>query len=762
MRVILFLGGAAALGWQILWSHHLSLALGASARGVALTVATAMAGMTLGAIVGARFLAHRNPSRPVLLYGLLELAIGLAAILPGLAEPGIMRLDTLVHARWPGSATFFTLLALAASIGPACVAMGATVPVMGLVARATGRPLSRLYACNTAGAAAGSLGTAFLLIPLLGLDGSATALVAVHLTLAMVCAMMSRRQDLPDPTLRVDEPESTSGRPASPPDGTGSLRRAAQLVFLSGSAAFLLEVSWFRLVRSGWFSTSDSLAVMLFCFLVALAAGAALAPIWKRRNWPISAAFVGAAVLAVLATPLLSRFDFVDSFQAKGAWRQITRVSAGLAVMVPPVALLGIVLPALLDEWRRPREWSSLYAANTAGCVIGANAAAWWFMEWAGPAATAWIAGGLLTAGAWIGTTSAAWRSISVAGFALVLAPVMWLDRGEAARIRGASRSFAGTIEPVEQRHGPDASIAVVAFDGGRALLIDGFATTAESFRSSDTRFRYMDSIGRIPMLLHPDPRDALVICFGTGQTAHAVRDERPQRLDLVDLNKAVFDLGRHFRSNQGVLDDSRVHRFVMDGRAWLRRGGRHYDVVTLEPMPPFFSGSNALYSTGFYRLVDSRLRPGGLVAQWFPIHLMTAEQAASIAAAFVEVFPDSFLWLDPGSVHASGWLDQGILVGRKSDPAGDAPPPLGASWPGFARQPDPGPRGFSAATARSQIALDPASLRRFAAGAAPVTDDNLLLEYGTSPFRVREGRVEDSIRSIHERIRSARQGSPP
>jgi spermidine synthase len=761
MRLILFLGGAAALGWQILWSHHLGLALGASARGVALTVATAMAGMTLGAIAGARILARRDASRPILLYGWIELAIGLGAILPTLAGPGIMRLDTIVHEHWPGSATVFTLLALAASIGPACIAMGATVPVMGLVARSTGRPLSRLYAFNTAGAAAGSLGTAFLLIPVLGLGGSALALATIHLLLALVCAVISRRQKTPGTPSPVDSPASVPDNTA-PPQGMKSLSRACLLVFLSGSATFLLEVSWFRLIRSAWFSTSDSVAVMLFCFLVALAAGAALAPGWKRRGWPLPAAFLASALLVVLATQVLARFDLVDAFQAKGAWRQLTRVLAGITVIVPPVALLGLVLPGLLDEWRRPREWSALYAVNTAGSVIGANAAAWLLMEWAGPAPTAWTAGALLTAAAWIATNSPTWRTVSVAGFALVLAPVMRFDRGETVRVRGASRSFAGPIEPVEQRHGPDVSIAVVGFDGGRGLLIDGFATTAESSRTSDTRFRYMDSIGRIPMLLHPDPRDALVICFGTGQTAHAVRDEGPRHLDLVDLNAAVFDLGHHFRSNHGVLEDPRVHPIVMDGRAWLRRGARDYDVVTLEPMPPFFSGTNALYSTGFYRLVDSRLRPGGLVAQWFPIHLMTTEQAASIAAAFIEVFPDSLLWLDPGSLHPSGFLDQGILVGRKSDPGANPPAPLGESWPGFARQPGQGPRGFSAATARAQIALDPDSLRRFAAEAVPVTDDNLLLEYGTSPFRGGEGSVADSIRRIHGRIRSAREEARP
>lgn len=763
MRLILFLGGAAALGWQILWSHHLGLALGASARGVALTVATAMTGMTVGAIFGARFLSSQKPTKSILHYGVLELSIGLLSLLPGLAESGIMHLDSKVHAHWPEFATFFTILSLAASVGPACIAMGATVPVMGMIARAMGRPLSHLYACNTTGAAVGTLATAFFLLPSLGLAGSATCLAAMHLALALACFGISRQSETagscnrpcPAPTISAADkvPSESRAQPSSHP---------MIPVFLSGIATFLLEVSWFRLLRSAWFSTSDSLAVMLFCFLVALATGAMIAPSWRRRGGTISIAFAGAALLVVIATQLIGRFDLVDAFQAKGAWRQISRAFVGLAVIAPPIALLGIVLPTLLDEGPRPRDWAVLYAINTTGSVMGANAAAWLLLEWVGPSATAWIAGGLLTAGALIGSRSVVLRSVSVVGFALVLVPVLWFDRREAVRTRGVSRSIMGKVESIEQRHGPDASISVIAFDRGRALMVNGFVTTAESSRIEETQFQYMDSMGRLPMLLHPDPRDALVICFGTGQTAHAVRDERPKHLDIVDLNPAVFDLGRHFLSNHRVLDDSRVHPHVMDGRAWLRRSGNTYDVITLEPMPPFFSGSNALYSTEFYTLLSSRLRNGGLVAQWFPIHLMTPDQARSIAAAFLAVFPESILWLDPGSTRLTGLPDQGILVGRKALLRKEPPAPLGEAWPGFERPAESGTRNFSATVARNQVVLDAPSLRRFTAGADPVTDDNLLLEYGTSPFRDTEDTVSQSIRRIHQRIESARISETP
>src|SRR5207249_4260989 len=41
---ILLAAGVAALSWQVLWQLDLALALGVSAKGAALTIATAMAG----------------------------------------------------------------------------------------------------------------------------------------------------------------------------------------------------------------------------------------------------------------------------------------------------------------------------------------------------------------------------------------------------------------------------------------------------------------------------------------------------------------------------------------------------------------------------------------------------------------------------------------------------------------------------------------------------------------------------------------------
>jgi spermidine synthase len=241
-------------------------------------------------------------------------------------------------------------------------------------------------------------------------------------------------------------------------------------------------------------------------------------------------------------------------------------------------------------------------------------------------------------------------------------------------------------------------------------LVIDGFVAAGEARLS-----HYMAWMGRLPMMLHENPERALVICFGTGQTAHAVLTEGPRSLDIVDVNADVFALADHFPSNEGVLHDPRVRKMAMDGRAWLRRSTEPYDVITLEPMAPFQAGVNALYSTDFYALARTRLTPGGVIAQWLPFHLVPPHAAKSIVAAFTTVFPNATMWFDP--------IDHtGILLGSTGSE------PIGATWPGLDR---PIPRDLDDHAVRNTVQMTAAELERYAGGALPVTDDNQALAYG-------------------------------
>ena len=45
--------------------------------------------------------------------------------------------------------------------------------------------------------------------------------------------------------------------------------------------------------------------------------------------------------------------------------------------------------------------------------------------------------------------------------------------------------------------------------------------------------------------------------------------------------------------------------------------------------MSPEFAGTNALYSVEFYRRMERVLKPGAIVAQWVPFHIVPPAAAA-------------------------------------------------------------------------------------------------------------------------------------
>ncbi len=712
---VFFVGGIAALAWQVLWQLDLALALGISAQGTALTVAVVMAGMTLGALwAGSRFDTN-PPENPWLTYGLLEIAMGIFAWLPTLLLPLIESLDAYTYQSAPLLATPFFALVLALTLGPSSFAMGATLPVIGIIAEKSARSLSRFYAANTAGAAFGALLVAFVLIPNLGRTKSGFILLTLQLLILGSTWMLSRTKmksagDLKTGSISAEEP----------PPSTGS-KQALTFAALTGFAVFALEVSWFRLLRAAWLSTTDSFAVMLFVFLAALAIGAWISkPI---RKWGISLSVVlGIAGMGILlATPIIERFDQWGTAGGSYSGRITLRVLAAFFVMGLPVALMGVSLPCLLDEVEKPRDWARLYGINTIGAVFGSLAAGWVFMSLLGPVKSSWLIAGLLifTSIRSIQKWRGKFEMLLPAVFFFVIA---WMGNSHIGveRIQGPTAMVRRDHQLLAHINGPDVTTSVVRTPQGMtALFIDGYAATGEFGAGS----RYMDAMGRLPMLLHSDPKDALVICFGTGRTARAVLDENPQRLTIVDVNPAVFDLAGFFVSNRDVLKDQRVRVRTMDGRAWLRRSDTDYDVITLEPMPPFFAGTNSLYSVEFYELIHQRLKDDGFAAQWFPMHLMTPEHARAVAAAFVKIFPAATLWIDPDNRDATGSPQQGILIGRKGNREWDR-------WPGFDR-PSSGPRPLSFAEVNNSLFLDSEALARYTATTMPVTDDNQILSYG-------------------------------
>ena len=706
-HLVFFLGGAASLAWQILWHLDLSLALGVSAQGAALTLAAVMVGLGLGALWAGRRWESLSDAEAWRMLAAMELAVAVLGWLPRGLDTGVELVEESLASWPPMAASLVEIVILGVVVGPACFCLGATMPLLGLISRTSGARVSVGYAANTFGAAFGALMSAQVLLPFLGRAGSALATGGMELIAGLLAIWMAKTRVI----VERDHPIASHATSSAP-------RSALLLAFLTGFVIFGLEVAWFRMLRAAWLSTADAFATMLATILIALAVGS-----WVSKKVSISPAVVGVvlcfgAASIWIGTLFLERLDGWTSLSGSYAIRSLVRGGQALVFIGPAAACLGMILPLLFDRHSNSRSWAVLYSINCVGCVLGSLFVGWYLLSEVGPVTSTWILGLVAgIAGVWmLPKTDENWRTLALTSLSLVGGAAWMFESGVGvSRIAGNAAMLKQPHRVIAHVNGPDVTTAVADIEGGhRVLFIDGYGATAEAGELTS----YMWQMGRQPMVLHGKAETSLVICFGTGQTARAVLDAGATTIDLVDINPAVFETAGLFASNKQVLQDPRVSTQVMDGRKWLRRTTRAYDVITLEPMPPSFSGSNSLYSVEFYRLAKARLRNGGLLAQWFPLHLLTPTQARQVAAALVDVFPNAVLWIDPSGEDTSGLLQQGILLGRNDD----------QTWP-----------------SDSNVLLTPDLLKIYTERVDPVTDDNQALEHGPDSLQ----RIDFSKRNL-------------
>jgi spermidine synthase len=181
----------------------------------------------------------------------------------------------------------------------------------------------------------------------------------------------------------------------------------------------------------------------------------------------------------------------------------------------------------------------------------------------------------------------------------------------------------------------------------GVALMFDRHSMSG----TGPTSQTYMRQMAHFPLLLAEKPERALLICFGVGVTADAIRKhDTVSRVDVVDINPSVYELNGWFASDNGnVLADPKLRLFADDGRQYLKLTTESYDFATMEPPPPFMPGIARLYSADYYADLKRRLRPGAVVSQWLPDYQLDQRGVDLVIATFIDAFPHAFLFVGVG-----------------------------------------------------------------------------------------------------------------
>ena len=659
VSLLVLVSGAAGLALEVLWMRDFALWFGSTAAGVAVVLSVYFAGLALGAHASGRLGAGRHPLR---VYGLLEAGTAFAVVVYVL----LLRPRIPLAAAWIANATpswglpFGRLALVSAVLLVPTVLLGATVPVVAAQMRdAAGA--GRLYAWNTLGGAAGALATGFVVLPLTGMRRTFFLVAGVELVIASIALLYAGRA--PASSAPVPEDPASTPRP----------RLAGAVAAVAGGVALAAEVLWTRglsgVLGSSIYSMSLVLGAVLCGVVAGTAAAVGLLRHGGRRETQLAGVAAVAAITVVASTGALrvlpaASLALVQSLGGTGLATGLV-VEAILATLVVflPAAAIGTVLPLSLglgDSRRPERALAVPLAANTAGGVAGALAGAFVLLPVFG------IGGGLLLLAAVLVTLATALASrphvrwsAGIAAAALAAGAVL------APPLPFPWRPAAG--ERILLRHdGPTATVLVTEDPGGaRRLRINGQYSLGGGHGVLLERRQAL-----LPLLLHREPRRLLHLGVGTGNTLGAAMASPGLTADGVELVSDALDAIPLFaRTNGDLARDARVRLVADDARSVLLASREQWDVILVDLLLPWTSGAGALFSREFYQLGLAHLAPGGLFAQWLPLHQLDASDLAAIVATFTGVFPHVQLWV----AYHRARTPLALLVGSAAPLAADA-----------------------------------------------------------------------------------------
>ncbi|WP_315784242.1 MULTISPECIES: spermidine synthase [unclassified Bradyrhizobium] len=651
LTLLIAASGFAGLGYEIVWTRQLALALGTEMMAVLGAIAGFFAGLALGAFVlDGRIRRAAHPHR---IYAVLETVIGLWGIcavwlLPASARTLASLLGTAPSPVLLWSASFLlpTLVLL-----PATVAMGGTLTALErMMSAAHGRgPVSAgVYGANTAGAVAGTLLSTFVLIPSFGFSTTLLCLAAVN----AACALAALRLGIP---VQIDaRPRGDRPRAAADLRLTGSL-------FATGLLGISFEVLVVRLAAQMMQDTVYSFACLLAAYLLGTAAGGLL---WQRVGPRIAlgrAGLVSSTALICLVTALVTPFigEFADRAASLGVAGEL---GMALALFLLPSMAMGALLGRLIQDVRDIHGsvgWA--IGINSLGAAIAPLVAAQLLI----PALGSWKALVLVAMGylVLLRPHRAVLRFAALP--ALLGLALLWHPAPLLVKVPPGGKLLA-------VREGPMATASVVDdVSGARYLEVNGhFRMGGTSSVRSDFRQ------AMLPLLLHPAPRNALFLGVGTGATVLGGAQMPDLDVRAVELSAEVVALLPWFDHPASKQDRPPIA--IADARRFIAADEERYDVVVADLFHPALDGSGALYTAEHFAAIRRRLATEGLFCQWLPLYQLDAPSLRAIIRSFLTVFPDGSAWLNHYSVRtpmlaligsrAPRPMDPELLAGRFSD----------------------------------------------------------------------------------------------
>ena len=688
--LIFILSGASALIYEVLWMRQLTLVFGSTVFATSTVLTAFMAGLALGSYYFGRKIDESKMS-PLKLYALLEAGIGGFCLIWPLLLSVLTALYVLIYRNITSEFYTLSLIRFILTFGILLIPstlMGGTLPVLTrfFVKRLEqlGTNIGILYALNTFGAVIGTVAAGFFLIEALGITWTLRVAVAINFGVALVALVLARQAH----KIETDEdeplPEQQDTEAAEQPQqiAIGGLRiKERQLALwaigISGFCALAYEVLWTRILVFFLGSTTYAFATMLAAFLFGIALGSMVLARWVDRIKQPVITFgivqLGIGLFALILMPAFEQlYGITSALQSTFGGSRFWAFFSCFIVMCIPTFLMGASFPLVTKIYtgnarQLGRSIGNVYAVNTVGSILGAFCAGFVLIPLLNirPSIVLTVAlntciGCLLVLTGWRATTDAGLSNekagsgvkaalqgvgigvpILTGGLAIILLLTINQSIFLKSTIYNTQRPGDEVVAYEEE---VDATVTTLRDNEGVYRLYVDANQAADASRWDSPSHRV---IAHLPLLLHPNPKRALVVGFGMGLTSHSITQHGVQ-VDAIELSKGVVSAAQeHFKHINGNVFENRLFDYkVNDGRNHILMTQDRYDMISTGIIHPLVSaGSSNIYTADFYRMCKKILTEDGVMCQWVPLHRLPEAHYKMIVRTFIHVFPETTLW---------------------------------------------------------------------------------------------------------------------
>jgi len=798
--LMFFLSGAAALIYQVVWVRSLTLIFGGSHLAVTAVLSIFMAGLAIGGYAIGRYVDQVK--KPLRLYGLLELGIALFALIfmgwmalyPAIYVPLAQGKDN-AHVYLLIIRVLFSVVAL---IIPTTL-MGGTLPVLSRFVSKQPQTLrsylSFLYGINTLGAVLGAIAGGFFFLRFYSVSTTFQVAILSNAFIGLATLLLQGKAAAvlaSEPAVLEDRDvlSKTDSAGLSHPQGIRNAFPQKLVLWgigVSGFCALGYEVLWSRILTIVVGASVYSFTTMLVAFLAGIALGSeayGLLPRFfniKDKGMDRSILWFGGVQVVIGVTALLVTIYIRDipanSIRIQNYFLGIGIGSFGVRMwsnfilafsyMVVPAFFMGVAFPLagkIHAEYRKVVGGAvgEILAYNTMGAILGAAISGYVMIYLFGIERSLQmltvinIGVGLLVFFSIRNINLLNWGMAALAAAAVLFLALdqntlkIWdmkyfaiyrNNQPEAFRTPEMAREAVENTDVLYYGEGVEAIVSSIKVKGGEQSFITNGRIEASSHLQGQ---QHLLMLGHLPMLLNKNPRNVLVVGLGSGITSGAISvHPSVEQITLLEIEPKVMGVAKTFEKyNHHVLEHPKLKIIFNDGRNFLMTSKNKFDVITADPIHPWFSGAGYLYTTEYFKLASEHLLPGGVVCQWLPIYEMTADDLRSVVKTFSEHFKYTMLWLTHYDAELVGsnspiLIDEAELERRIAEPA---------IYTDLSRV-----MMGSATDFLSYFVMGTEGIKRFSEGGILNTDDNLYLEF-SAPFSIATPSVMEA--NVHAIVR--------